>query len=148
MRLWSLHPKYLDSRGLVAVWREGLLAQAVLRGGTSGYRHHPQLSRFRVRPSPVGAIAEYLRALYQESRARGYNFNRSKISRLKDLGKLPVTGGQLQYEWDHLMEKVTRRDKVWAVRLESVANPSAHPFFKVVPGGIEEWERVPGLERE
>ncbi|HEU5178767.1 MAG TPA: pyrimidine dimer DNA glycosylase/endonuclease V, partial [Burkholderiales bacterium] len=32
MRLWSLHPKYLDARGLVALWREALLAQAVLRG--------------------------------------------------------------------------------------------------------------------
>jgi hypothetical protein len=29
-RIWSLHPKYLDARGLVALWREGLLAQAVL----------------------------------------------------------------------------------------------------------------------
>jgi len=25
MRLWTLHPKYLDARGLVALWREGLL---------------------------------------------------------------------------------------------------------------------------
>ena len=32
MRLWSLHPCYLDPAGLVAVWREGLLARAVLRG--------------------------------------------------------------------------------------------------------------------
>ena len=148
MRLWSLHPKYLDSRGLVAVWREGLLAQAVLKGKTNGYRHHPQLSRFRGRPSPVGAIAEYLRALYLESRARGHNFDRSKICRLKDSGTLPVTSGQLQYEWNHLVEKVTRRDQAWAVRLESVARPSAHPLFRVVPGEIEEWERVPGLERE
>jgi hypothetical protein len=27
MRLWSLHPKYLDAKGLVAVWR--LLAKKV-----------------------------------------------------------------------------------------------------------------------
>ena len=39
MRLWSLRPKYLDSQGLVALWREGLLAQAVLRGKTRGYRN-------------------------------------------------------------------------------------------------------------
>jgi len=30
MRLWSLHPRYLDAKGLVALWREGLLAQKVL----------------------------------------------------------------------------------------------------------------------
>ncbi|MDI3502728.1 MAG: hypothetical protein PWR13_285 [Archaeoglobi archaeon] len=27
MRLWSIHSKYLDAKGLVAVWREGLLAK-------------------------------------------------------------------------------------------------------------------------
>jgi len=49
MRLWSLHPAYLDARGLGALWREGLLAQAVLRGKTRGYRSHPQLERWRAR---------------------------------------------------------------------------------------------------
>ena len=63
MRIWSLHPQYLDARGLVALWREALLAQSVLRGATRGYRQHPQLVRFRRRPSPTGAIAEYLRAV-------------------------------------------------------------------------------------
>jgi hypothetical protein len=37
MRLWTLHPRYLDSQGLVALWREGLLAQAVLRNRTRGF---------------------------------------------------------------------------------------------------------------
>ncbi|WP_368086417.1 pyrimidine dimer DNA glycosylase/endonuclease V [Nitrosomonas sp. Nm34] len=26
MRLWSIHPKYLDAKGLLALWREGLQA--------------------------------------------------------------------------------------------------------------------------
>ncbi len=47
MRLWSLHPKYLDRQGLLAVWREGLLAQKVLQGKTKGYKNHPQLKRFQ-----------------------------------------------------------------------------------------------------
>ena len=144
MRLWSLHPKYLDSRGLVAVWREGLLAQAVLRGNTRGYQHHPQLIRFRNCKSPVGAIAEYLRAVYAESRARAYNFDSGKISRRGSAEATTVTREQLQYEWDHLVEKVNTRDKAWAIRLGSVIRPRAHPFFRVVPGRIEDWERVPG----
>ncbi|HKX52383.1 MAG TPA: pyrimidine dimer DNA glycosylase/endonuclease V [Nitrosospira sp.] len=37
MRLWTLHPRYLDTKGLVAAWREALLAQKVLSGLTSGY---------------------------------------------------------------------------------------------------------------
>ncbi|WP_343214776.1 pyrimidine dimer DNA glycosylase/endonuclease V, partial [Dokdonella sp.] len=40
MRLWSLHPRYLDPQGLVALWREALLAKAVLRGETRGYTQH------------------------------------------------------------------------------------------------------------
>lgn len=43
MRLWSLHPSLLDRAALIAGWREALLAQKVLRGQTTGYRHHPQL---------------------------------------------------------------------------------------------------------
>ena len=60
MRLWTLHPRYLDAAGLVALWREGLLARAVLRGKTRGYRHHPQLERFRCHASPRSAINRYL----------------------------------------------------------------------------------------
>jgi len=47
VRIWSLHPKYLDRQGLTACWREALLAQAVLNGATRGYTRHPQLVRFR-----------------------------------------------------------------------------------------------------
>ena len=46
MRLWSVHPRYLDTAGLTACWREALLAQKVLTGATRGYRRHPQLERF------------------------------------------------------------------------------------------------------
>lgn len=47
MRIWSLHPKYLDTKGLVALWRETLLAQHVLSGKTKRYKNHPQLARFK-----------------------------------------------------------------------------------------------------
>jgi hypothetical protein len=36
MRLWSLHLKYLDAKGLVAVW--GLLAKKVSKEKTKGYK--------------------------------------------------------------------------------------------------------------
>jgi hypothetical protein len=48
MRIWSIHPKYLDIKGLVALWREALLAKHVLEGRTKGYRNHPQLDRFKL----------------------------------------------------------------------------------------------------
>src|SRR5512135_1247557 len=101
MRLWTVHPRYLDAKGLVALWREGLLAQAVLRGRTKGYTHHPQLTRFREQDSPAGCIAEYLRAVHAESVRRGYGFVSAKIGRSRGSGLISVTTGQLHFEWKH-----------------------------------------------
>ncbi len=141
MRLWSLHPKYLDARGLVALWREGLLAQAVLAGKTKGYRHHPQLARFRGAPSPRAAIAAYLRGVLAEAGARGYAFDAGKVPRRRLAGKLPVTSGQLRYEWEHLQSKLAARDRAWARKLRAVRRPAAASVFRVVRGGVEAWER-------
>lgn len=141
MRLWSLHPKYLDPRGLVALWREGLLAQAVLRGVTRGYRHHPQLERFRRQSAPVAALAEYLRIVRQEAETRGYSFAAGKISRARCTFPLTVTRGQLDFEWEHLQQKLVRRAPHWLEHLKSVAVPDPHPLFQVVPGEREAWEK-------
>lgn len=142
MRLWSLHPKYLDSRGLVALWREALLAQAVLRGRTRGYRHHPQLARFLDLPSPCGGIAQYLRIVHAESLSRGYAFTSGKISRAQCLHVVPVRRGQLEYEWEHLMRKLTERDPLRAKELRVVRRPQAHPLFRVIGGPVEDWEKL------
>jgi hypothetical protein len=141
VRIWSLHPKYLDARGLVALWREGLLAQAVLRGRTSGYTHHPQLLRFQARSSPVGFIAEYLRGVYAEAVNRGYEFDRAKISRSRAAGRLSVARGQLEFEWRHLTEKLRARDPKWLARMAAVETPQPHPLFRAVRGNIAHWEK-------
>jgi hypothetical protein len=141
MRLWSLHPKHLDARGLVALWREGLLAQAVLQGKTIGYRHHPQLTRFHQMARPVAAIADYLRAVQEEAVNRGYNFDRTKISSARKSGKMPVSAGQVAYEWQHLRSKLAARDPAWLTSLES-ERPHAHPLFCIIAGPIEPWEKT------
>lgn len=142
MRIWSLHPKYLDARGLVALWREGLLAQAVLKGETNGYVHHPQLLRFQERSSPVGFIAEYLRGVHEEAMNRGYHFAGAKISRARESNYLSVTRGQLAFEWHHLTEKLRTRDPAWLARISTVKNPQPHPLFRVVRGSVAQWEKV------
>jgi Pyrimidine dimer DNA glycosylase len=143
MRLWSVHPKYLDARGLVALWREALLAQAVLRGRTTGYRHHPQLQRVRAQPSPVGAIADYLRTVHAEAKRRGYYFDSQRISRARGSGVIPVTRGQLMHEWNHLMAKLAIRDPELHSRLALVSRPQPHPSFRIVSGDVESWEKRP-----
>jgi Pyrimidine dimer DNA glycosylase len=142
MRLWTLHPKYLDARGLVALWREALLAQKVLRGETRGYQRHPQLIRFSATANPPAALATYLEAVRAEAAERGYNFHPKKIGRRKFHGKIRETRGQLLYEWRHLKKKLKRRDPKRLRALASVKTPAPHPLFKIVPGMVRDWEKV------
>ena len=141
MRLWSLHPQYLDAKGLVALWREALLAQAVLGGKTAGYRHHPQLHRFRAQPSPLRAIAAYLRVVHAEAATRGYRFDASKISAGRTAPRIAVTRGQLHFEWRHLMAKLEARAPAWRSALGTPDAVAPHPLFRVVPGEVADWER-------
>ncbi len=140
MRLWTLHPKYLDRAGLLAAWREALLAQKVLEGGTRGYRHHPQLARFRRHPDPMRAIGRYLGALAEEAAARGYRFDVSKIRSAGACEPVTCTDGQLEFERQHLVAKLRLRDPDRGERLSKVRALEAHPLFVVRPGTLEEWE--------
>jgi hypothetical protein len=142
MRLWTLHPKYLDPKGLVALWREALLAQAVLEGKTIGYRNHPQLFRFKAHPEPLAAIAVYLQAVYQEALLRGYRFDRTKINPRRSKVKLAESHGQLSYEWRHLLTKLRARSPDWLRQWNIAAEPVQHPLFRLVPGSVRDWERV------
>lgn len=141
MRLWSIHPRHLDARGLVALWREGLLARAVLRGRTRGYRRHPQLDRFLGRRDPVAAIDCYLSRVLDEARRRGYRFDASRIEyRPCRRGHARVTSGQLAHEWEHLLAKLRARDRArW--RAERPHRPQPHGCFRVVAGPVADWER-------
>ena len=145
MRLWSLHPRYLDARGLVALWREALLAQAVLKGRTRGYTRHPQLLRFKETRNPAHSIAAYLQVVHDEAASRGYNFDRRKIGRTgKVAGKrqrIPVTFGQIRYEWKHLQLKLEQRDPEWLKSLTAGSRMDPNPVFRIVPGAVETWER-------
>jgi len=142
MRLWSLHPKYLDAAGLVALWREALLARAVLRGATIDYRYHPQLQRFRECPAPRSAINAYLAAVYAEALFRGYNFDRSKLARIAISQHIVTTREQLKYEWSWLLHKLQRRNPGAYRRHLTISSPAAHPLFCVIHGPICEWEKV------
>ena len=141
MRLWSLHPKYLDSAGLVALWREALLAKAVLLGRTKGYRHHPQLERFRSHDSPRRVINGYLREIWIEAQRRGYRFDARKLGPSTRVTSLTLTKGQLEYEWEHLLKKLRKRNPKHFLELSRVKRPRCHGLFKVVRGGVASWEK-------
>jgi hypothetical protein len=141
MRLWTVHPEYLDAPGLVALWREALLARAVLRGETVGYRHHPQLTRFRQQARPVELLNHYLAAVYAEARRRGYAFDPHKLGRVGAPRRIAETTGQLAAEWAHLLSKLQQRAPHRYAQLIAIRRPLAHPLFRLVPGGVRPWER-------
>lgn len=141
MRLWTLHPRYLDPQGLVALWREALLAQKVLQGLTRGYRHHPQLARFREHPDPLAAVGAYLREVHAEAGRRGYAFDAGKVASAAGAPPLAATDGQLLFEWGHLLRKLQLRSPALFELHRHLERPEPHPLFRVVPGPVAEWER-------
>lgn len=142
MRLWSLHPQYLDAKGLVALWREALLAKNVLEGKTTGYRSHPQLHRFRRSVLPIDGINQYLSEVYQESLIRGYKFDREKIDWNFTTTMLPVTSGQMQYEREHLLKKLKMRDSQRYMDFLDTIELKPHPMFYIVEGEVEVWAMI------
>ena len=141
MRLWTVHPEHLDTKGLTALWREGLLARAVLHGRTKGYTNHPQLIRFRAHPDPLKAIDAYLSTVLTESRRRKYHFDASKIDTSATALPIKETTGQLAYEWRHLLNKLNKRaPDLW--KESQGIKPKPHPLFTIIDGGVREWEKI------
>lgn len=144
MRIWSLSAQYLDPKGLVALWRETLLAKHVLAGKTKGYRNHPQLDRFKAAPRPLDAIDSYLAAVFAEAEVRGYHFDASKFTPVELDFQIPVTTGQVAYELEHLQRKLATRAPELLEELSAVGtDPQLMPLFTSVPGEIETWEILP-----
>ncbi len=141
MRLWSLHPSYLDPQGLVALWREALLARAVLRGNTKGYRQHPQLERFKFHRSPRSAISTYLAGVHQDATMRGYFFDYAKVGNARTGARIPVTEDQIAFEWEHLLRKMSLRSPARYRQWRSIQTPRCHPLMRRCAGPVEPWER-------
>lgn len=140
MRLWSIHFSYLDSKGLVALWREALLARKVLQNKTKGYRLHPQLIRFRDCKKPILNINLYLKEVFSEAEKRGYTFDKRKLSTSKGKGEMQVSRAQLNYEFAHLLGKLEKRDAKRYQLLRNCTMPKKNPLFSIKKGGIAEWE--------
>ncbi|MEO5985218.1 MAG: pyrimidine dimer DNA glycosylase/endonuclease V [Ferruginibacter sp.] len=142
MRIWSIHLRYLDSKGLVALWREALLAKNVLEGKTKGYRNHPQLHRFKILNNPLDAINQYLCAVHQEALFRQYNFDQTKFNQPNKGLLMSVTHEQMKYEFKHLLLKLKTRDKRIYNKIKNSNTIDPHPLFEVLEGTIECWEVV------
>ncbi|MCF7857974.1 MAG: pyrimidine dimer DNA glycosylase/endonuclease V [Candidatus Cloacimonetes bacterium] len=142
MRLWSIHPKYLDTKGLVALWRESLLARNVLEDKTRSYKYHPQLQRFKSSVDPINAINFYLKYIWIEAEYMNFHFNQRKLGKIDKKIQINVTDGQINFEKIHLLKKLRLRDKKRYNDYKSLIHLEVHPLFKIVEGNIESWEKL------
>jgi len=142
MRLWSLHPEYLDTKGLLALWREALLAKHVLEGKTKGYKNHPQLIRFKNSSDPVSAINYYLTIVAEEADRRGYRFDKTKIVLPTQAVEIKVTSGQVEYERAHLSRKLGIRAPQLQIKVDNTSVMRLHPIFTITEGPIAHWEII------
>ncbi len=142
MRLWSLHPQYLDSAGLNASWREGLLAKNVLLGNTKGYTNHPQLIRFRNSADPSLYIDAFLTGIYKEAVRRNFSYSKEKIRMIENIPPISVTKGQLVFEYEHLRRKLQKRSPELLEKFPILTDLKPHPLFEMIEGDIEDWEII------
>lgn len=142
MRLWSLHPKYLDRAGLLACWREWLLAKKVLEGNTIWYKNHPQLDRFKKLENPLNWINSYLTRIYLEALNRNYKFSESKIEIIHKIWIIEVNDWQVEFEKKHLLKKLEIRDLKRFSNLSLLDKVEINPIFKIIKWWIETWERI------
>ncbi len=149
MRIWSIHPSYLDWKGLGAQWREGLLAQNVTEGKTKGWKNHPQLDRFKAHSKPLEAVSYYLRVIHNESLRRGYKYNYSKILFPDAIVEpIDITLGQIEYEFQILQDRLKTRSPMKYYENLEVTELEAHPLFNIIPGLPEKWEKSYWREKE
>jgi hypothetical protein len=142
MRIWSLHPKHLDTKGLVALWREALLAKNVLEDKTKGYKNHPQLNRFKTAQNPINAINFYLKSVWIEAKNRNFNFDKSKFEPIEEIKQIDVSIGQINFEKKHLLNKLKIRDKQKYDEFNNELDVDIHPLFNCINGEIELWEKL------
>lgn len=142
MRLWSIHPKYLDVKGLSGLWREALLAKKILQKKTTAYKNHPQMRRFHALKNPVPAINAYLLNIYRESCERGYCFNKRKLGRAFRKEKIPVKKGQIIYEFKILKKRLKIRAKDKYREIKKVKRIEPNPIFRIIKGKKESWEKI------
>ena len=141
MPLWTVHPRHLDRQEVTTSWREALLAQKVLEGGTICYLNHPSSSDFgTTRTRPPASLPSSRPPLTRRPDRLPHDI--VKITARPTTSTIETTDGQLMYEWHHLRENLASRGPETARRWAHVECPEAHPLFTIVTGSVASWERV------
>lgn len=130
MSLWSVHPRYLDNKGLISAWNRGLQLQKQLSTEPARNTGNSQLIMFSRQEKPLHAIGSYLSFIASEGCRRGYKFTHEKILYPNfDEELLPIDSEQLRSENQMLQNRLKTRDKNRYQQLSSQSWPETHPLF-------------------
>lgn len=149
MRIWSFHPKYLDKQGLSRAINEGIAGNKALRKTGEGYppswEKHSQLERFKTTAIPGIYSQLYLDRLFM-IKYNSWMLETNQEPFFDDIEnpypKLKVTIGQLKYEWQRYLKKISKRSPKLYEELKSIELPEPHPLFNIIDGDVESWEKV------
>lgn len=111
----------------------------MLKNKTRGCKKHPQLERFKAQKNPAAAINAFLFFVEQEACARKHCFDKSKLERPWQSQKIPVTKGQLGFEFSRLKKKLGKRSPGKYNEIRTQKNPEPNPLFKAIKGGTGSW---------
>lgn len=148
MRIWSIHPKYLDTKRLTAQWREALLCKSILEGKTKSYTKHPQYLKLLKLKNPYQFINFFLLTIWEESQKRGYKYDKSKINldevKIFDNVYLDVTIEQLKYEFCHMLQKMNNDDPQYLKNIIFLKKEGiiSNPLFNSIDGNIMNFEII------
>lgn len=78
--------------------------------------------------------------MHAEACRRGNRFDAAKFTCMGPVPPLPLTEGQVEYEWAHLRSKLEQRAPAWLLQFDGIRRPEPHPLFRVRAGRVAEWE--------
>jgi hypothetical protein len=143
MRIWTVHPRYLDVKGFVALWRETLLGMETLKKHVKCQHYipwykHPQLAPFKAQSDPILYISNYLYLVLEESRRRNYNFDGSKLDAIPYCENLPLIKASrevLVHEWLVCLGRYRVRSPKWFEEVKDISplEVDPHPLYICEP---------------
>lgn len=133
MRVWTIHPKYLNRKELSACWHDGLRALKVLSEPEKYQRFYEGLSVFRVQSEPVYALAKYLQAIGKEGVKRGLQMDLSLLPEVpKDFRlKIPVSEERIASERKLLTKRLAGLGRWHLRKFQSMLPGRTNPLFFV-----------------
>jgi hypothetical protein len=72
--------------------------------------------------------------VWQEANSRNYKFDESKFESIQQIENIDVFKGQVNFEKNHLLNKLEQRDKNKYDEIAEIIDIKIHPLFNLIDG--------------